>query len=80
MRFNPYDLVYLKKAMLSIEFEYNTLRMETEVDLDIIEAQKERFLQLNGLYELRMHALLHIEVILLQRKVWHDKHIKENTF
>eukprot|EP00253_Pinus_taeda_P015396 PITA_15396 len=28
-RFTPFELVYGKKALLSIEFEYNTLRMET---------------------------------------------------
>jgi len=27
--FTRYELVYGKKALLSIEFEYNTLRMET---------------------------------------------------
>ena len=26
--FTPYELVYGKRALLSIEFEYNTLRME----------------------------------------------------
>ena len=27
-----------------------------------------------------MQALLHMEVVQLQRKVWHDKSIKEKTF
>jgi len=27
-----------------------------------------------------MQALLHTEVIQLQRKVWHDNHIKETVF
>jgi len=27
-RFTPFELVYGKKALLSIEFKYNTLRME----------------------------------------------------
>lgn len=31
--FTPFELVYGKKALLSIEFEYNTLRMETQLDL-----------------------------------------------
>ena len=34
-RFTPYNLVYGKKALLSIEFDYNTLRMETQLDLDV---------------------------------------------
>lgn len=54
--------------------------MATELDLYISNAQKERLLQLNGLDEFRMQALLHTEVIILQRKVWHDKNIKEKTF
>eukprot|EP00253_Pinus_taeda_P014072 PITA_14072 len=50
-RFTPYDLVYGKKALLLIEFEYNTLRMAAQLDLDLSRAQKERLLQLNGLDE-----------------------------
>eukprot|EP00253_Pinus_taeda_P033179 PITA_33179 len=50
--FTPYELVYGKKALFSIEFEYNTLRM----------------------------ALIHIEIVQLQRMILHDKHIKEKQF
>jgi len=32
---------------------------------------------LNGLDEFRMQVLLHTEIIYLQRKIWHDKNIKE---
>eukprot|EP00253_Pinus_taeda_P035245 PITA_35245 len=46
--FTPYDLVYGKKALLSIDFEYNNLRMATQWDLDATRAQQERLLQLNG--------------------------------
>eukprot|EP00253_Pinus_taeda_P016180 PITA_16180 len=49
--FTPYELVYGKRALLSIEFEYNTLRMATQLDLDLSHAQRERLLQLNGLDE-----------------------------
>lgn len=52
--FTPYDLVYGKKVMLSIDFEYNTLRMATQLDLDVTKAQQERLLQLNGLDEFKM--------------------------
>lgn len=61
-RFTPYELVYGKKGLLSIEFKYNILWMEAQVYLDLNNAQKERLLQLNGLDEFRMQALLHIEV------------------
>eukprot|EP00253_Pinus_taeda_P027739 PITA_27739 len=78
--FTPYELVYGKKALLSIEFEFNTLRMAVQLGLDLSHAQKERLLHLNGLDECRMQALLHIEVVQLQRKIWHDKKIKEKQF
>eukprot|EP00253_Pinus_taeda_P009713 PITA_09713 len=78
--FTPYELVYGKKALLSIEFEFNTLRMATQLDLDLSHAQKERLLQLNGLDEQRLQALLHTKVVQLQWKIWHDKNIKEKQF
>eukprot|EP00253_Pinus_taeda_P016390 PITA_16390 len=37
--FTPYELVYGKKALLSIEFEYNTLRLAAQLDLDLSHAQ-----------------------------------------
>jgi len=36
--FTPYELVYGKKALLSIEFEYNTLEMAAQLDLDLSHA------------------------------------------
>eukprot|EP00253_Pinus_taeda_P023674 PITA_23674 len=78
--FTPYELVYEKRALLSIEFEYNTLRMAAQLDLDLSHAQRERLLQLNGLDEHRMKALLHLEVVQLQRKIWHDRHLNEKQF
>eukprot|EP00253_Pinus_taeda_P021802 PITA_21802 len=42
--FTPYELVYGKKALLLIEFEFNTLRMTAQLDLDLSHAQKERLL------------------------------------
>ena len=68
-RFTPYEMVYGKKALLFIEFEYNTLRMATQLDLDLINAHEGRLFQLNGLDEFRMQALLHTEIFQLQRKI-----------
>lgn len=78
--FTPIELVYGKKALLSIEFEYNTLRMASQLELDLTTKQHERMLQPNGLDEFRMQALLHNEVIHLQRNIWHDKNIGERIF
>lgn len=50
-RFTPFENFYGKKALLSIEFEYNSLRMEAQIDMDLTTAQQERLLQLNGLDE-----------------------------
>ena len=36
--FTPYELVYGKKVLLSIEFEYNTLEMAAQLDLDLSHA------------------------------------------
>eukprot|EP00253_Pinus_taeda_P016877 PITA_16877 len=67
--FTPCDLVYGKKYLLSIEFDYNTLRMAAQFDLDVTKAQQERLLQLNGLDEFKMQALFHTKVIQLRRTV-----------
>lgn len=42
--FNPYDLVYWKKDFISIEFEYNTMRMATQLELDVTTKQQEMLL------------------------------------
>ena len=65
---------------MSIDFEYNTLRMAAQLDRDLSHAQKERLFHLNGQDEFRMQALLHAEIVQLQRKVWHDKNIKKKLF
>ena len=54
--------------------------MTTQLDIDLTRAQQERLLQLNGLDEFRMQALLYIEVTQVQRKIWHDKNIKDKQF
>ena len=63
--FTPYELAYGKNALLSIEFEYNTLRMAAQLDMNLSSAQKERLFQLNGLDEFIMQALLHTKVVQL---------------
>ena len=39
--FTPYELVYGKKDMLSIDFKYNTFRLAAQLDLDLSHAQQE---------------------------------------
>ena len=54
--------------------------MAAQLDLYLSHAQQERLLQLNGLDEHRMQALLHSEVVQLQRKIWHDWHLNDKQF
>ena len=49
--FSPYNLVYGKSAIFPIEFEINTLKTATEVNLDLTKSQKRRLNQLNELDE-----------------------------
>lgn len=78
--FTPYELVYGKTTILLIEFEYKTLRTIVELDMDLTVAQKERLHNLNGLDEIRMEAMNHIETIQKQRTKWHDQFIKTKAF
>jgi len=76
-KFAPYELIYGKNSLLLIEFEFNILRMEAQLDLDLSLAHKERLLQLNGLDEYKLQSLLHTKVVQLQRKICHDRNIRE---
>lgn len=78
--FTPFEVSYGKKVLFSVEFEYITLIMRSQHYLDITRDQEARLKQLNTLDELRVQALMHIEVVQLERKVWHDKNIRERTF
>jgi hypothetical protein len=59
----PFELVYGKKTMLTIEFEYNTLRTRTELDTDLPSPQREILSQLNTLDEFRMQVLFNTELV-----------------
>jgi hypothetical protein len=64
----PFELVYGNKSMLSIEFEYHTLRTTVELNMNLQSAQKERLIQLNVLDEYKMQALFNTEVVQQQIK------------
>ena len=78
--FLPYDLVYGKSVVFSIEFEIKTLKTATEVNLDVTEAQKRRLNQLNELDENRLAAVDQTVLIQQQRSNWHDRFIKKKVF
>jgi len=56
--------------------------MAAQLDLYLIHAQRERerLIQLNGLDEYRLQAILHTDVVQLQSKIWHDRNIREKQF
>ena len=57
MGLTPYELFYGKNILLPIEFEVKTLRTATKLSRDLLEAQRNRLLQINKLDELRQEAL-----------------------
>ena len=43
----PYELVYVKQVLLTIEFRVKTFRMAAQLGMNLDEAQKQRILQIN---------------------------------
>ena len=78
--FSPYELVYGKSVVFSIEFEIKTLKTAMEVNLDVTAAQKSKFNQLNELDEKRLAAMDQTVLIQQQRSNWHDRFIKKKVF
>eukprot|EP00253_Pinus_taeda_P030398 PITA_30398 len=77
---SPYELVYGKEFLFSIEFQVKTFKMEIQLRMDLSKAQKHRMEQLNELDEIRQEAILRIDLVQYQRAKWHDKCIKEKRF
>ena len=59
----PYELIYGKKVVLSIEFEIKTLRTALNLRLSLSDAQKECITQLHSLDELCQEVLLHTKLV-----------------
>jgi hypothetical protein len=74
--FSPYELVYGKSVIFTVEFEIKTLRTALAVNLDLTDAQTARLQQLNELDEKRLDAIHQTTMIQQQRSKWHDKTIK----
>ena len=78
--FTPYQLVYGKKVLLPIEFQIHTFKLAGDVGVEISEAQKDRIMQLNQLYEMRQVAIEQKIMVQQQRAQWHDNFIKKKQF
>ena len=66
IRHIPYELVYGKQLLLPIEFQVKTFGMATQLDMNFLEAQEQRMLQLNELDEVRQDVVQH--TILVQEQ------------
>jgi hypothetical protein len=78
--FSPYELVYGKSVVFSVEFEIKTLRNALAINLDLTDAQIARLQQLNELEEKILDAIQQTTIIQQQRSKWHDKNIKNKQF
>ena len=79
-RFNPYQLVYGKEAMLPIEFQIHTFQIAAELEFDLSKAQQQRVVQLNELDEIRQQAVEHTSLVQQQIIKWHNRFIKNKFF
>ena len=78
--FSPYELVYGKNVVFPIEFEIKTLKIAIEANMDLTEAQKNQFNQLNELDE-KLTVVVHQTTLFQQqRSKWHDRIIKKKIF
>ena len=53
----PYELVYGKQVLLSIEFQVKTFHMAVHLGMDLEEAQKQQVSLINELDEIRQDTL-----------------------
>ena len=78
--FSPYDLVYGKSVVYTIEFEIKTLNTAMEVNLDVTESQRNRLNQLNEHEEKNIAVVDQTTLIQQQRSNWNDRFIKKQVF
>lgn len=77
---SPYELVYGKEVLLSIEFQVRTFKTAVQLGMDLSEAEKHRMEQLNELDDIRQEAILRTDLVQYQRAKWHEKYIKDKKF
>ncbi|XP_059068438.1 uncharacterized protein LOC131858957 [Cryptomeria japonica] len=76
----PCELVYVKRAVLPIEFEIKTLYTILQLGMSLSDAWKECIGQLHSLDALCQEAPFHTEVVQKQCALWHDHHIQNRSF
>ena len=78
--FSPYELVYGKNSLFSIDFEIETLRTTLHVNLDLATKHMQWLNQLNEKNEKRLDVIQQTYIIQQQRAKWHDIFIKKKKF
>eukprot|EP00253_Pinus_taeda_P026254 PITA_26254 len=69
-----------QKQYIIVCTDYLTKWVEIKEIKEATEEKVAEFLRENIFYKFGLQALLHTEVVHLQRKIWHDKNIKEKQF
>lgn len=76
----PFRLVCGKTCHLPVEIEHKALWSLRELNVDIDEAGRKRFMQLHELEELRDQAYENAKIYKEKTKKYHDKHILSKQF
>jgi len=76
----PYQLVFGKSCHLGLEMEHKAYWVIKILNFDLKAVGARRFLQLNGLDELRLQAYESSRIYKERTKKWHDKHIIKKRF
>ncbi|GJV57456.1 reverse transcriptase domain-containing protein [Tanacetum coccineum] len=76
----PFRIVYRKDCHLLIEMEHKAYRALKNVNLDLDDARRNRFLQLNKPAEMRNEAYEHSRTYKERTKRWHNARITDKEF
>ena len=65
--------------LLPIEFQIHTFKLAVDLVVELSEAQIERIMQLNQLYEMRQAAIEEKKLVQQQRAQWHENSLRSGS-